>query len=99
LSRYYTDSNKIPGGTEMEKEKVGLLDRACYELDNFELRLFVAAVANGGEVVLSKKTICKMTGTQIRNVNLHFKKVDFKGLAELDLIDGTVYRLTVAGGR
>lgn len=75
-----------------------LLDVACKELGNFELRLFVYAVAYGGNTVISKKTMCKLTGTGINNVNKQLAKLDFKGMAELDVIEGTVFTLRLLGG-
>lgn len=75
-----------------------VLERASFELGNFELRLFVYALSNGGTAVLSKKTMCALTSTQINNVNKHLKTLDFKGMAELDLVDGTVFTLRVTGG-
>ncbi|OAA91461.1 hypothetical protein [Clostridium ljungdahlii] len=75
-----------------------LLERASFQLGNFELRLFVYALGNGGSIVLSKKTMCALTSTQINNVNKHLKTLDFKGMAKLDLVDGTVFTLKVVGG-
>jgi len=72
-----------------------LLERASFELGHFELRLFVYALSYGGSVVISKKTMCKVTGTGINNVNKQLSKLDFKGMAELDIIEGTVYFLNV----
>lgn len=59
-----------------------MFERASFELGNFELRLFVYALSNGGKVVISKKTMCKLTSTQINNVNKHLAVLDFKGMAE-----------------
>ncbi|APM37973.1 hypothetical protein [Clostridium kluyveri] len=84
---------KYSGVSVMGKES--LLERASFELGNFELRLFVYALSNGGTVVLSKKTMCALTSTKINNVNKQLKTLDFKGIAELDLIEGTVFTLRV----
>jgi hypothetical protein len=72
-----------------------LLGRASFELGHFELRMFVYAMGNGGKVIISKKTMCKVTDTGINNVNKQLSKLDFKEMAELDVIDGTVFILTV----
>lgn len=72
-----------------------LLERASFELGHFELRMFVYALSNGGSIVISKKTMCKVTGTGINNVNKQLAKLDFKGMAELDVIEGTVFTLRI----
>ena len=75
-----------------------LLERASFELGDFELRLFVYALSYGGSVVISKKTMCRLTATKINNVNKHLAVLDFKEMAELDLVDGTVFTLRIIGG-
>ena len=72
-----------------------MLERASFELGNFELRLFVYALSNGGKVVISKKIMCRLTSTQINNVNKHLAVLDFKGMAELDVVEGTVFTLRI----
>jgi hypothetical protein len=72
-----------------------LLEKASFELGHFELRMFTYAMGNGGTVVISKKTMCKITDTGINNVNKQLSKLDFKGMAKLDVIDGTVFTLTI----
>lgn len=42
--------------------------------------------------------MCEITGTGINNVNKHLVQLDFKGMAELDLFEGTVYKLTILRG-
>lgn len=83
----------------MKNNIKNLLDEACRELGNFELRLFIYAAANGGNAVISKKIMCKLTGTGINNVNKQLVKLNFKGIAELDLIEGTVFTLRILGGQ
>jgi hypothetical protein len=72
-----------------------LLEKACFELGHFELRLFAFALSNGGSVVISKKTMCKITDTGINNVNKQLFKLNLKGMADLDILEGSVYTLTV----
>ena len=72
-----------------------LLNTASFELGHFELRLFVYALSYGGSVVISKKTMCKVTDTGINNVTKQLAKLDFKEMAVLDLFEGTVYTLNV----
>lgn len=72
-----------------------LLNKASFELGHFELRLFLYALSYGGSVVISKKTMCKVTDTGINNVNKQLSKLDFKEMAVLDLFEGTVYTLNV----
>ncbi|MBV4429075.1 hypothetical protein [Clostridium tyrobutyricum] len=74
-----------------------LLETATVELRNFELTLFSYALSQGGDIVISKKTMQKITGTGVQNVYLQLKKVDFKGLAELDHVDSVVYTLKING--
>ncbi|MCC9294452.1 hypothetical protein LN736_06220 [Clostridium sp. WLY-B-L2] len=74
-----------------------LLETATRELKNFELKLFTYALSQGGNIVISKKNMQAITGTGVQNIYLQVKKVDFKGLAELDKVDGTVYTLKING--
>lgn len=83
----------------LSKEQVeNLILEGCQNLGHFELRLYCYCLGNGGQVVISKKTMCALTGTKIHNVNKQLAKADFKGLCELDLIEGTVFTLRILGG-
>jgi hypothetical protein len=74
-----------------------LLETATKELKNFELTLYCYALSQGGNIVISKKTMQEITGTGVQNVYLQLKKVDFKGLATLEQVHGTVYTLKING--
>jgi len=83
---------------EMNVEQMEiLLNEACIELRHFELRLFAFALSCGGSAIISKKTMCAITKTGINNVNKNLSKLDFKGLAQLDCIEGTVFQLSIRG--
>jgi hypothetical protein len=80
----------------LSKEQIEkLIQEGCRNLGHFELRLYCYAVVNGGQIVISRKTMENLTGTGKNNVNKQLAKADFKGMAELDLIEGTVYTLKI----
>ncbi|AND85190.1 hypothetical protein GTH52_02925 [Clostridium tyrobutyricum] len=80
---------------ELSREQIESILGKATTLPVFELRLICYAISEGGSVVISKKNMATITGTSYRNVHLAMKKVNFKGLAVLDKLEGTVYTLEV----